>query len=136
MPHRIQPLTDLLLMSFVAGGGGLVAAQGGVPGVMDDAQLRAWCIVGSVMGAALSVIFTPPKTLRVGVFKWLGSLLTSFMFTPSVFLWLDVDRSIDAVLPIAGLSAFLAWYILKALQSVGGRFVKRLCEKILGGVAD
>lgn len=136
MPDRIQPFTEILIMSLFAGSGGLIAAQGGESGLMDHEQLRAWCVVGSVMGAAVSVMFTPPKNMRVGAFKWLGSVFTSFMFTPAVFHWMGIDRSVDTVLPVSGLLAFLAWYILKGVQIIGERWVKRFLEKLLGSVID
>lgn len=98
----------LLLFAQAAAGAALVDTP-----VWEKADLRAYTIIGCVIGSFLSVIIFPPEggahaVRNLGI-KFFTSLSLGVLFTPLIIRYFDMPRDVDIAMAIGG-----GWSIFSA----------------------
>jgi hypothetical protein len=90
-------------------GGASLAAEG-TPVIMDSAHLRALCIVGSALGAVISIGLLPTDTTSMPQYalKFGVSATTGILTSPLVVRYLEIQPDSDIVLGVSGLIAILS----------------------------
>lgn len=73
-------------------------------------------IVGSIAGAALALVFVPPRTLRGFVRRGFSSTLSGVVFAGYVQGWLEFTPDTDGTIGAACLTAFASWSAMGTLK--------------------
>jgi hypothetical protein len=137
MPSRFEPLYALIAYLVAAFSSGLAAifdASGSIlaAGVIigHRAMLFA-CITGAAGGALVNLIFSPPKDAspRALAIKFLGSGITSVIFSPLIIQWLFKEPQAEHVLFVSGAVSLCAVYIIRTIQ----RAVRKRGDKFVDG---
>lgn len=95
-----------------------VAVVAGSSSIMGNSKLRAWCVIGAVMGGTLAVCIwmpknmTPSATFRELLIKFTGSTLLGLSLGPWLTRCCEITIDEDGVIVIpAMLAAFGVWVI-------------------------
>lgn len=95
--------------------------------IVGDNWLRAYCIVGAVLGSILAIAIYPPKEVSQFQFKTAirkaaanltVSLISGIMFTPVIIRYFELPRDGDWVLFSAGTVSLLSVSVLSALLPI------------------
>lgn len=134
MPARFEPLVTLVAYIIAAFSSGLAAIfdSNGVlaSGVIIGQRPMVFaCITGAAGGALVSILFSPPKdaSARAMAIKFLGSGITSIIFSPLIIQWLFKEPNAEHVLFVSGAVGLCAVYIIRTIQ----RMVRKRGEKLL-----
>lgn len=96
-----------------------------VNGIMDSSALRLYCIIGSVLGAMLSISVFPMLQWQTAAQKALASTISGAVFTPLLMHWWSLSLTLDYVLGCSATVALCSWSILQiALPMVATAFTK------------
>lgn len=105
-------------------------------GIFSESTLRAWAVIGAVLGSMLSVAIAPPKPesttaelLRSLLFKGVASISGGIIFTPIAFKYTALEVTVDMVLSVSGVMSFLTTSILHRLVPV----IERAVAARIGG---
>lgn len=108
--------------------------------ILADNWLRAYCIIGSVLGAILSIAIYPPQepasknSIRQSATKLIVSLLSGIVFTPVLVRYLDVPLDGDWILFGAGTVSLLSVSVLTAALPLITLMAKRRVKDVIGKV--
>lgn len=109
--------------------------------IWDKAQLRIWCLIGSMMGAFLAIAVIPSPNALVGNYhrrlamKFASSMILGVAITPIVIRWrgwpVDTDVVMAAscgvaMLAVGTLSALYPLYLKWVLAKIGS--VQDICD--------
>jgi len=105
----------------------------------ENVTLRSACIIGSIMGAFLSVITSPcigPYAPREMALRFLGSLICGVLFTPALMRASNIYMDYDFIMAVSGIVSFLAVTIihkaLPVLESKVPAGIQELYKRIFG----
>lgn len=77
-------------------------------------------LLGSVAGAALALVFVPPKTLTGFIRRLSAALIFGTVFAPYVREWAAFSNDWEGMLGAACLSAMVSWAAMGAIMRVIG----------------
>lgn len=97
--------------------GGVALAADGVVVIMDDQKLRALSVIGSLLGAFLSVGLLPPSStdLRQYALKFGGSATVGILVSPLLIRYYSIAVDSDWVFGVSGIVAALSTITLHKL---------------------
>ncbi len=110
----MEPLSIGALTVLLAG---VAFAADGTVVIVDDARLIGLCIVGSVLGAFLSIGLLPRSSndLREYALKFGGSIIVGILVAPVAFRYSQITPDGDLVLCISGIISALSTVTLHKL---------------------
>jgi len=74
--------------------------------------------IGAISGAALALVFVPPRTFRGFVRRGSASMLTGLIFAGYIQIWLDFSKDNDGAIGASCLTAFISWSAMGALKRI------------------
>lgn len=116
--------TAQIVAEKVLAGGNVEVAVGPVVVIISDHWLRAYCIIGAVLGSILSIAVYPPKDMnqksiiRKSATSLTVSLISGIMFTPVIIRYYDLPRDGDWVLFAAGTVSLLSVSVLSQILPI------------------
>ena len=127
-------MKHLIIGSLLTFLGGIALASDGVVVIMDDQRLRALCLIGSCLGAFLSVGLLPKvqDEFKQYAVKFGGAATVGILATPLVIRYLQLAPDSDWVLGVSGLVAMLSTVTLHKLIP----FYEAWLDKKLDSVKD
>lgn len=75
-------------------------------------------VFGAVLGAALALVFVPPKTRAGFVRRLTAALICGTVFASYTRVWVGFDNSEEGLLSAACLTAFASWWLMGAIKRV------------------
>ena len=99
----------------------------------EDGQLMAVCISGGIGGGLLSIWIYDTKSIRMVAFKWLGSTVSSWMFSPAICKYLKIESDLSNCLALSAIVGFLSWSILLLISKTDLITIIRWVIGIRGG---
>ncbi len=105
----------------------------------DNPALRAWCIIGAMLGGFLSIALFPlddtnmPVMVRRLMVKWIASTVIGYLVTPIFVRHFGVSPVSDNLLAI---SATFGFFGITVLHIVSPRVVKWFKRKLDGWLGD
>lgn len=87
------------------------------------ADLILKCI-GAAAGAALALVFVPPRTYRGFIRRLVASLMAGVIFASYVRGWAGFSMDWEGTIASACLTAFVAWWMMSAILTLirAGKF--------------
>lgn len=145
-----EPMRSLLLILLVVGS--IVAAVAGAEsgavtlkttagetvnlvtsagaGIMNDSQLRLFCLSGALGGALISLGLFKIDSMQEGARKVGVSSISGVVFTPLIMHWWGISLQTDYVLGFAATVALCSWTVLQlVVPMVGGMVAKWFSTK-------
>lgn len=84
--------------------------------VLEDAILRAYCIIGSIVGAWITLsMYSSKLTVAQFITKFIASMGTGVMLTPMILYYTNLPKKVDI---IAGVSTLVAIFALAVLATL------------------
>lgn len=127
MPHRFNAaLAYISYLMATAIEGAAASAVILDQTIWADTSLRAWCVIGSILGGTLAICIWLPDTqlgnewlLRRILIKFLGSSISGLLFTAPALIYFGWRVNVDNVLSCSGAVAFSSvWLIHKLMPKV------------------
>lgn len=72
-------------------------------------------LLGAACGAALALVFSPPRTWQGFWRRLTAALIFGFIFAPYVRSWAGFDATWEGTMGAATLAAFVSWTAMGAL---------------------
>lgn len=97
--------------------------------ILESTALRAWCIVGSIIGAwiMISCFEKAPLTAKNLSMKFVSSAASGLVFTPAFIHYSGLPKTVDIV---AGVSTLVSIFAISVLTQMGPSVVKFFKRKL------
>lgn len=89
---------------------------------MEDVASAIAKAVGAVLGSILALAFLPPNNMRDFVTRSVFSLISGFVFSDPVRVWLKWDADISMNMAAASLTALASWWVWGAVVRLIGAY--------------
>lgn len=77
-------------------------------------------LLGAGCGAALALVFSPPRTMSGFIRRLSAAMIFGFIFSPYILEWAGFEHNWEGLIAAATLAGFISWAAMGTITRVVG----------------